>query len=213
MFEFGFMIIFYYGLLHALAPDHLVVIADFSIGKSKRQTMLITLLFALGHGITLFIFAKLLQTYNISDSLLGYGDTISSLVILGMGLFILFMVFTDRIQFRKHIHNEQEHIHIWYGKSHSHDNTESMGAFGISVLMGIGGVRGMLVTLGIIEAGSVDFSLVLAFSLGVMALFMGFGVIILYINKNILHSKQNVKRVFATAGSISVLVGTNMLFG
>ncbi|WP_294962562.1 hypothetical protein [Sulfurimonas sp.] len=79
--------------------------------------------------------------------------------------------------------------------------------------MGIGGVRGMLVTLGMVEAGSVDLTMVLAFSLGVMVIFVGFGSVILYINKNLLNSKQNLKRVFATAGVISVVVGSNMLLG
>lgn len=79
--------------------------------------------------------------------------------------------------------------------------------------MGIGGVRGMLVTLGFLEGQSVDLVMVLAFALGVMVIFVGFGTVILYINKNLLNSKENLKRVFGTAGVISVLVGSNMLLG
>jgi hypothetical protein len=79
--------------------------------------------------------------------------------------------------------------------------------------MGIGGVRGMLITLGAIEGQSVDFVMVLAFTVGVMAIFVGFGVVILYINQNLLNSKQNLRRVFATAGVVSVVVGSNMLLG
>ena len=211
MEHLGLVLIFWYGVLHAFGPDHLTAIADFSIGKNKKKTMLITTLFAVGHGLSLFVFAKILQHYHISENILGYGDIISSTVILSIGIYLLFMVFTDRIQLRKHIHHGKEHIHIWFGKEHTHNNTDTTSAFTIGMLMGIGGVRGMLITLGAIEGQSVDFTMVLAFTVGVMAIFVGFGVVILYINQNLLNSKQNLRRVFATAGVVSVVVGSNML--
>ena len=213
MENLGLLLIFWYGTLHAFGPDHLTAIADFSIGKNKKKTILITLLFAVGHGLTLFVFAKILETYSISESVLAYGDTISSLVILLMGGYILYMVVSDKIQLKKHIHNGQEHIHIWFGKEHEHNNKDSASAFTIGALMGIGGVRGMLVTLGMIEGQVIDFSMVMAFALGVMVIFVGFGVIILYVNKNLLNSKQNLRRVFTTAGVISLVVGSNMILG
>ena len=213
MEQLGLLLIFWYGILHAFGPDHLTAIADFSIGKNKKKTMMITVLFAVGHGLTLFVFAMLLEKYNISETTLGYGDLISSAVILGMGIYLLYMVFTDRIQLKKHIHNGKEHIHIWFGKEHEHSNNDTKSAFAIGALMGIGGVRGMLVTLGVLEGQSVDLTMVLAFALGVMLIFVGFGSVILYINKNLLNSKQNLKRVFATAGIVSVVVGSNMIIG
>jgi len=54
--EIGYLLIFWYGVLHAFGPDHLTVIADFSIGKSLKKTMAVTLLFAMGHGVMLFFF-------------------------------------------------------------------------------------------------------------------------------------------------------------
>ena len=211
MESFALAIIFWYGILHAFGPDHLTAIADFSIGKSKKKTFTITTLFAIGHGITLFAFAKILQTYHISDALLGYGDTISSIVIIGMGIYLLYMVLNNRIHLRKHIHENKEHIHIWFGDEHKHDSKDSASAFTIGMLMGIGGVRGMLITLGVVQSQNVDFMLVGAFTLGVMVIFIGFGSVILYINENLLNSKENVRRVFLSAGIISVVVGSNML--
>jgi ABC-type nickel/cobalt efflux system permease component RcnA len=213
MESLGLLLIFWYGILHAFGPDHLTAITDFSIGKSKRKTMMITFLFAIGHGLTLFVFAKILETYNISENILGYGDIISSCVILGMGIYLLYMVYNNRIQLKKHIHDGKEHIHIWFGKEHSHNNNDTASAFTIGALMGIGGVRGMLVTLGLVEGQSVDLLMVLCFALGVMVIFVGFGTIILYINKNLLNSKENLRKVFATAGVVSVVVGSNMLLG
>ena len=181
MENIGLLLIFWYGILHAFGADHLTAIADFSIGKNKKKTLLITAMFAIGHGISLFIFAKLLETYHISDEILGYGDVISASVILGMGIYLLFLVFTNRINLTKHIHHGEEHIHIYFGKEHSHSTKDISSAFTIGALMGIGGVRGMLVTLGLVESSSVDFTMVLAFTLGVMIIFMAFGSFILYI--------------------------------
>lgn len=215
MEQLGLLLIFWYGILHAFGPDHLTAIADFSIGKNKKKTILITVVFAIGHGMMLFIFAMLLEKYKIDESILGYGDVISSCVILAMGVYLLYMVFADKIQLKIHTHKDsgKEHIHIWFGSEHSHNNNDTTSAFTIGALMGIGGVRGMLVTLGFLEGQSVDLTMVLAFATGVMMIFVGFGAVILYINKNLLNSKKNLKRVFATAGVVSLVVGSNMLLG
>lgn len=211
MENLGLLLIFWYGILHAFGPDHLTAIADFSIGKNKKKTLTITTLFAIGHGLSLFLFAKLLELYTISDEILAYGDVISASVILGIGIYLLYLVFSDKIHINRHTHENKEHIHIYFGKEHSHNNNDTASAFTIGTLMGIGGVRGMLVTLGLVEGTAVDFTMVLAFAAGVMLIFIGFGCFILYINSNLLKSKQNVRRAFATAGVISVIVGSNML--
>lgn len=211
--EVGYIVIFWYGILHAFGPDHLTAIADFSIGKSLKKTSLITLMFAFGHGLMLFIFANLLHTYTIDQSLMAYGDVISSAVIIAMGLYLLFMAATDRIQLRHHIHDGREHIHIYFGKSHSHDGeVSSLSVWGMGALMGIGGVRGMLVTLGVLNGHQIQWSMVLVFVAGVSLVFVGFGVIILYINKHILTNILNIRRTFIFAGLISVLVGANIIF-
>ena len=213
--ELGYALIFWYGILHAFGPDHLTAIADFSIGKDKKKTLIITVLFAIGHGLSLFLFAKLLEQFHIREELLGYGDVISSSVIITMGVYLLYMVIADKIHLGKHIHEDgKEHIHIYFGKEHSHSETvDRTSTFTMGLLMGAGGVRGMLVTLGAVEASQVDYSLVLAFTAGVMVVFISFGLVLMYINENFLTSKQNVRRVFATAGVISLVVGTNMLLG
>jgi ABC-type nickel/cobalt efflux system permease component RcnA len=211
--EAGLVLIFWYGILHAFGPDHLTAIADFSIGKNKRKTLLITSLFALGHGLSLFIFAKILQHTEISEDILAYGDMISAIVIMGMGVYLLFMVFTHRIQLRKHTHEDKEHIHIWFGKSHNHSSVENSSSFSLGLLMGAGGVRGMLITLGAVQGGVVDLTMVGLFTFGVMIIFIAFGMLILYVNQNFLGNLQNVRRAFGIAGLVSVVVGTNILLG
>ncbi len=211
--EFSLLLIFWYGILHAFGPDHLTAIADFSIGKQKRKTLMITTLFAIGHGLSLFVFAKILQSVTISDEILGYGDIISATVIIMMGLYLLFMVVSNRIHLRKHYHDNKEHIHIWFGKSHEHSEVDTTSSFTMGLLMGIGGVRGMLITLGAVAGGDVSMSMVLAFTLGVMVIFVGFGFLILFLNQNFLGNIQNVRRAFTVAGVTSLVVGTNILVG
>jgi len=212
--ELSLLLIFWYGILHAFGPDHLTAIADFSIGKDQRKTLLITILFAIGHGLSLFIFAKILESANISDEILAYGDIISATVIIAMGAYLLFMVATERIQLRKHMHEGKEHIHIWFGKLHDHDATiAKSSSLTMGLLMGAGGVRGMLITLGAVGSGNVDFGMVGAFTAGVMLIFISFGFVLLYFNKHFLGSITNVRRAFATAGVISLVVGTNILLG
>jgi ABC-type nickel/cobalt efflux system permease component RcnA len=210
--ELGYILIFWYGILHAFGPDHLTAIADFSIGKSMKKTMMITLAFAFGHGMTLFIFAKLLELYDLPESITAYGDIISSSVIIAMGVYLLYMVLADKVHLNKHTHKGKEHIHIYFGKEHSHnDSIASTSAWTMGALMGIGGVRGMLITLGMLNGHSIEFSMVLAFIAGVSLVFVSFGGVILYLNKEFLTNKTNVRRVFATAGVVSVGVGLNML--
>ena len=209
--DLSLLIIFWYGILHAFGPDHLTAIADFSIGKDKRKTLLITFLFAIGHGLSLFIFAKILEEIEISEEILAYGDIISASVIIGMGVYLLFMVATNRIHLKQHLHENGEHLHIWFGKKHNHNQIDTTSSFTIGLLMGIGGVRGMLITLGAVRGGVVDFSMVGAFTLGVILIFVSFGLLILYINRNFLNNLQNVRRTFAIAGIISLIVGVNNL--
>ncbi len=210
--EIGYMIIFWYGILHAFGPDHLTAIADFSIGKSMKKTMTITIAFAFGHGMTLFAFAKVLEYYNLPESVTAYGDLISSTVIIAMGVYLLYMVMADKIHLNKHIHDGKEHIHIYFGKEHSHNDTvASTSAWTMGALMGMGGVRGMLITLGMLHGNSIDFSMVLAFITGVSLVFVSFGGVILYLNKEFLTNKTNVRRVFLVAGLLSVAIGTDIL--
>lgn len=212
--ELGLVLIFWYGILHAFGPDHMAAIINFSLGKSKLKTFIITISFAIGHGLMLFVFAKLLSSYTHIEQYLAYGDFISSAVIIAMGIYLIYLVNAREIILQKHKHEGVEHIHLTFQKNHSHkENTQVKSAFTMGSLMGIGGVRGMLITLGVINSSSVDFTMVLAFIAGVSLIFIGFGFILNYINEHILKNEKNIKRVFNTAGVVSVLVGTNMILG
>ncbi|MEA3315357.1 MAG: hypothetical protein U9Q30_05845, partial [Campylobacterota bacterium] len=78
----------------------------------------------------------------------------------------------------------------------------------IGALMGIGGARGIVLVFGAVGNNSIGFDIIFMFVLGVSVVFLLLGVIILYINKKLLHNIQNVRRAFATVGVISIIVGT-----
>ena len=198
--------------MHAFGPDHLTAIIDFSIGKSKAKTLFITFAFALGHGLSLFVFAKLLEHIDISDKVLAYGDIISSSVIIAIGVYLLFMALSKRINVAWHEHEGKRHIHIYFGKEHTHSESVTLASsLSVGALMGIGGVRGMLVTLSAIAHHQVNMLMVASFTLGVMLVFMLFGYILSLVNENLLQTTKNVRIAFATAGVVSLVVGANML--
>jgi len=209
--EIGLLLIFWYGMLHALSPDHLVAISNFSIGKSKKSTMLITFAFAFGHGVMLLIFAKILQVFNISEDYLIYSDIVAAFVIFSMGVYIIFMILNDKIHLNIHTHNNKEHIHIWYGDKHKHNNNSKLSALGVGALMGIGGARGIAVVFGLNGSYNLGYEIVIMFVLGVSVVFFMLGVIILYINKKLLHNISNIKKVLTTVGILSIVVGFNSM--
>jgi len=204
-------IFFWYGLLHAFSPDHLSAIADFSIGKNRKKTFLITMMFAFGHGLMLFLFAKVLEYQVIDYKYLQYADTVAALIIASMGTYMILMVVLNRVHLKKHIHNDSEHIHIWFGSEHSHSQKSSFSALTVGALMGIGGVRGMILVLGITNSVSLD--IIGAFVAGVSVVFLVLGFLISIFNNSFLSSKENLRAAVFSVGGISLLVGVNMLGG
>lgn len=222
MVETGLLIIFWYGLLHAFGPDHLTAIAAFSIGRQRKKVMLVTLGFALGHGLSLYLFALLLSALPISEELLAYGDIIASAVIVLMGLYLLYLVITNRIQVSKHQHEGKAHIHIWFGKEHKHEHKQYhekktglvswiSASATVGVLMGMGGARGMLVSLSAISHQEVTAWMVLSFTLGVALVFMIFGALLALLNEQLLGSKRWLRTSFALMGLVSCWVGVQVL--
>lgn len=207
--DFGLLIILYYGILHALGPDHLSAIALFSIGKNKTETFVLSLLFALGHGTMLYLLA--LFVGQIADeSILQYGDTISSAVIILMGLYLVYLAITNKIRIDQHKHSADHHTHIYYKDAHLHDKSMLLS---LGLLMGVGGIRGMLVTLSVISHQSVGLEMILAFIVGVSIVFLLFGYLIYLINENLIKSTNALRYGILTVGLTSISIGTYNLSG
>ena len=202
--EYSLLIIFYYGILHALGPDHLSAIALFSIGKKRKQALLLSVFFAFGHGITLYLLALVIG-HITDDSLLQYGDIISSTVILLMGLYLVYLAATNQIRIDHHKHEEDKHTHIYYKDAHLHDKSMLVS---LGLLMGVGGIRGMLITLSVITHQTVGVEMILAFILGVSIVFLLFGYLIYIINERLIHSDNTLRYAIMTVGLFSIVVGS-----
>ena len=202
--EYSLLIIFYYGILHALGPDHLSAIALFSIGKKKKTALMLSLLFAVGHGITLYLLALLIEQFA-SDSLLEYGDIISSSVILLMGLYLVYLAITNKIRINHHHHADDKHTHIYYEDSHFHDKTMLVS---LGLLMGVGGLRGMLITLTVISHQAIGVEMIVAFILGISLVFLLFGYLIYLINARLIYSASTLRYAVTSVGLLSIAIGT-----
>lgn len=214
--EYGLLIVFMYGVLHAFGPDHLTAIADFSIGKQRQRVLWITVGFALGHGISLYLFALLLSQFDIPESWLAYGDVAAASVIIGMGLYLIFLALTNRIHVAQHEHEGKAHVHIWFGRQHHHHGDRSFlswlsASSLMGVLMGMGGARGMLVSLSALSTDEVTGWMVLSFTLGVGLIFVLFGLGIAWLNQRMQVSAKLLKGSFFTTGVISCFVGAQVL--
>lgn len=207
--EYGLLIILYYGILHALGPDHLSAIALFSIGKKKKETMILSFLFALGHGTMLYLLALLLGKFA-NESILSYGDIISSSIILLMGCYLVYLALTNKIRIDSHKHHTDSHTHIYYQDTHLHDKSMLVS---LGLLMGAGGIRGMLVTLSIVSHQNVGLEMILAFILGVSIVFLLFGYTMYLINENIIRSVNSLRYGIMSVGFISIAIGTYNLSG
>lgn len=212
--DYALLIILYYGILHALGPDHLSAIALFSIGKKKKETIILSLLFAVGHGLMLYIMAQVIG-YFANDALLAYGDIISAMVILLMGLYLIYLAFTDKIKINKHEHHKEEntkkqHMHIYYQDAHLHDKSILLS---LGLLMGVGGIRGMLVTLSAVSHNTVGVEMILAFIIGVSIVFLTFGYLIYLINERMSVSKNSLRYALMSVGIFSVVIGSYNLSG
>jgi ABC-type nickel/cobalt efflux system permease component RcnA len=202
--EYSLLIIFYYGILHALGPDHLSAIALFSIGKKKKAALFLSLLFAIGHGVTLYLLALLIEQFA-SDGLLQYGDIISSAVILLMGLYLVYLAVTNKIRIDHHHHNDGRHVHIYYEDAHLHDKTMLVS---LGLLMGVGGLRGMLITLTVISHQTIGISMVLAFILGISFVFLLFGYLVYLVNARLIRSAGILRYAVTSVGLLSIAIGT-----
>ena len=210
--EYSLLIIFYYGILHALGPDHLSAIALFSIGKKKKAALMLSLLFAIGHGVTLYLLALTIE-YFVDDSFLQYGDTISSTVILLMGLYLVYLAATNKIRIDNHHHESEgdhKHTHIYYENEHLHDKSMLVS---LGLLMGVGGLRGMLITLTVISHQTIGFEMILAFILGISFVFLLFGYLIYLINARLIKSASTLRNAVASIGLISIAIGMVNLTG
>ncbi len=209
--ENGLLLIFYYGILHALGPDHLSAITLFSIGKKRREALVLSFLFALGHGLTLYLFAHIIHFFA-SNSLLHYGDLISAFVIILMGSYLVYLAVTNKVCINQHQHqnDSKQHTHIYYKNAHIHEKST---LFSLGLLMGAGGIRGALITLSVVSQQAISAEIILAFVLGVSSVFLLFGYFIYLLNNKLNKSENHLRYAIFSVGLASLFIGIFNLSG
>lgn len=189
--EYGLFIVLMYGIIHAFGPDHLSAIALTSVGKSKKEVLIISSFFALSHGIVLFLLAKFL--YLIAGSfILQYADMITWTILFILGLNLIYIGLQDNINLFEYENNIK--------KTKSRITIIVLG-----VLMGLGGLRGILVTLGAVSTTTLGFDMIIAFVFGTSIVFIGFGYLMFILNSSTKHNLRFFRKCLLAIGVISIV--------
>ena len=141
---------------------------------------------------------------TLSDSILSYGDLISSAAIVLVGAHLIYLVLKNEIIINKHEHKEKSHIHIHYKGRHFHDKKTLLST---GILMGFGGFRGMLVTLSLVANGKVGVDMIVAFVLGVSVVFGVFGYFVYLLNERFANSLKGIRIVIISIALLSISIG------
>jgi cytochrome c biogenesis protein CcdA len=149
-------------------------------------------------------------SYFANDTLFAYGDLISAGVILIMGIYLVYLAFSNNIRIDSHSHKNEKHTHIYYKNAHLHDKGILVS---LGLLMGVGGIRGMLITLSAVSSQSIGVEMILAFVLGVSVVFICFGYLIYLINEQVATSMNSLRYAVMSVGLFSIIVGSYNLSG
>ncbi len=141
------MLALFTGFTHALEPDHIIALNNFTIHGGRYKILLWRIaLWGLGHGSTILIYAILLilLQINIPEHFYQYTDAMIGILMILMGLWLLYRQ-KDHIHFHKHgwrIHiHPHRHIET---PNHEHQHKLTIGAFITGILHGFAGSSAVL---------------------------------------------------------------------
>jgi len=113
------------GFLHGLGADHLMAIASLAItprtGRPGPTPFDVAVRFALGHAVLLLAGSALvlLVGWQIPEVVEQTGERVGGLLLIGMGLFTLWIVASDRLYGHSHGHQHDAHGHPAHDASHA----------------------------------------------------------------------------------------------
>ena len=165
------------GAVHAAAPGHgKTLMAAYLVGTNgtKRQASILGLSVALSHtaGVLVLGLITLWASTSFSpDRVYPFLTALSGLIIFGIGLGLVW----KRVRHRGHHHHPHDHVHP-HGSELRTVNWKSLAALGLSGGL-VPSASAVLLLLGAIQLGRVEFGLllILAFGLGMAATLVGAG--------------------------------------
>ncbi|MCX6151273.1 MAG: sulfite exporter TauE/SafE family protein [Ignavibacteriales bacterium] len=133
------------GFLHVLSgPDHLAAIAPLAAEK-RKSTWNIGLRWGLGHtsgvfiiGVLLIIFRDLIPFYIFSS----FSEKLVGIILIGIGLWGLQKVFTNKIHVHEHEHNGITHKHF-HSHTHTANNDKPSTHFHTHTALAVGLLHGL----------------------------------------------------------------------
>lgn len=191
------------GLLHAFDADHIMAVSSLSARKfSARQLALFCGRWAIGHGATVCALAFILIMFDwrLSDSVALWAERLIGAMLLGVGLVILFRFFKSQpsliIQAHRH-YDGTRHTHLVSAANHHENHLPVL----VGIVHGVAGSGPLLALLPalVAKAPFVGVAYVLTFSLGVLLSMLCFGLVLGFLQNNLLRHSESLFR-YAKAG-------------
>lgn len=170
LFITGFIL----GIQHAFEPDHLVAVSVFATeNKNIRASAWLGFSWGLGHTTTLFLLGGgvLLLNIVIPPSLESFLEFMVGLLLIFIGVYILYRIWTTRIHLHPHDHpnrNEHTHFHLHqHSTEHTHNHQSSWRGFLFGLVHGIAGSSAaVLLVVSIVDKVWQGLILILLFGIG-----------------------------------------------
>jgi high-affinity nickel permease len=186
------------GFLHGLGADHLMAIATLAIHgeqhAQRRGAFGVALRFAIGHALLLLVGAGavLMLGWQIPEIMERTGERVGGVVLVGMGLFTLWVVITDRLYGHSHAHEHHHaanahhvHWHFHFGRRTAHPGPQGHqhGAGVLGAVFAISGLRALTLLAPAIHGGAASslatlLYLVIVFAVGILLSMSLFGIVL-----------------------------------
>jgi len=204
------------GALHALDADHVMAVSGLATRRpSLAASLRITLRWALGHGLTLFVLGAVAWWLGraLPDGFSLLAERVVALLLCAIGVRVLTDLYSRGARLRLHRHpGMRPHIH-WVLPEEEHETVGGTatehGAVLVGMLHGAAGGAPMLALASAGAQGSLALTaaIVLAFSVGVLTMMLVFGGVL----GHVIERPEPLAWLRVLAGSGSVLLGGGIL--
>jgi ABC-type nickel/cobalt efflux system permease component RcnA len=193
------------GFLHGLGADHLMAIASLAIkprtGRPGPAPFDVAVRFALGHAVLLLAGSALvlLVGWQIPEVVEQTGERVGGLLLIGMGLFTLWVVASDRLYGHSHghahdghthpapdaPHGDHVHWHLHFGRRDRHPSSgdHAHGAGVLGAVFAISGLRALTLLAPTLHGSATNSFLMLiylvaVFAVGILLSMSLFGIVL-----------------------------------
>jgi ABC-type nickel/cobalt efflux system permease component RcnA len=218
--------------LHVITgPDHLAAVTPLAI-ENKNKAWHVGIFWGLGHiaGMLLIgVLFILFKEYIPIESISGYSEQIVGFVLIFIGLWAFYKVFskTKTQHVHPHLHEEPApHIHIHaheHGEQHSHTHKHqkpvrqnNLAAFLVGTLHGFAGISHLVLILPTLAFPRTIDSVVYltGFAIGTITAMVMYAVILGYLSKKVVmnHKHKMYQAIRIIGGSFAILIGIFWIF-